>query len=411
MNIRFKHAAAVASLLAATSFQSPAADLPDGLYAELDTTKGKIVLQLEFEKVPLTVANFVGLAEGTKHYIKWKDAAHYMEENFILDENKRPAGRKPPEQRKLQPTLQNKPYYDGLVFHRVIPGFMIQGGCPLGQGNGDPGYKFADEFDPSLRHDKAGILSMANSGPGSNGSQFFITEGPTPHLDDRHSVFGRVVQGQDVVSAIANAPRGAQDRPNEEIKINKVKIIRQGDKASAFKADQAAFDQLLGAAMAKRASAEQDRLAKEMERMEQQRKEAAELAEKQPALIEQAIKDLKAANPKAEVVTTQSGLRYMVLKEGAGAKPVKGASISAHYTGKLANGKVFDSSINRGQPIRFPVGQGMVIAGWDEALSDMKKGEKRVLIIPADLAYGKRGAGGVIPPDATLIFEVELVDF
>lgn len=375
--MKTKLVAATSATALLISLNLRAADLPDGLYAEMDTTKGKIVLQLEFEKTPLTVANFVGLAEGTK------------------DSNK-PKGTK---------------FYDGLVFHRVIPDFMIQGGCPEGSGRGNPGYKFADEFDPSLRHDKAGILSMANSGPGSNGSQFFITEGPTPHLNNRHTVFGHVVTGQDVVHAIATAPRGAADRPNDEIKIKTVSIIRQGDKAKAFKADQAAFDKLQSEVLAKRGAAEKEKLAKEREAMEQQRKETAELIEKQPAMIEAFIKDLKEKNPGKEVVTSKSGLRYMVLAEGEGGKPVKGSPVSAHYTGKLANGKVFDSSVSRGQPIRFPVGQGMVISGWDEALVDMKKGEKRVLIIPANLAYGDRGAGGVIPAGATLIFEVEMVSF
>jgi cyclophilin family peptidyl-prolyl cis-trans isomerase len=177
--------------------------LNDGVYAEIDTVKGKILLQLEYEKTPLTVANFVGLAEGTKHYD--------------------PTGN--------SPKAQNKPFYDGLTFHRCIPGFMIQGGDPQGVGSGGPGYRFQDEIDPSLRHDRAGILSMANAGPGTNGSQFFITHGPTPHLNGKHTVFGHVVQGQDIVMRISNGD-----------KINSVKILRVGDKAKAFKGDQADFE-------------------------------------------------------------------------------------------------------------------------------------------------------------------------
>ncbi len=187
--------------------------LADGLYAEIDSSKGKILLRLEFEKVPLTVANFVGLAEGTKNYSKTADQ---------------------------QPSAQAKPFYDGLTFHRVIPDFMIQGGCPEGTGRGGPGYKFPDEIDSSLRHDGPGVLSMANSGPGSNGSQFFITHKETPWLDGKHSVFGRVVEGQDVVNRIATGD-----------KINSIRILRVGEKAKSFKGDEAQFAELLKKVQAK----------------------------------------------------------------------------------------------------------------------------------------------------------------
>ncbi len=180
--------------------------LPDGLYAEMETSKGKILIQLEYEKVPLTAANFAGLAEGTKFYAKTPDGA--VEK-------------------------QDKPFYDGLKFHRVIHGFMIQGGDPQGNGRGGPGYRFRDEFDPSLRHSGPGTLSMANSGPGSNGSQFFITHVATPHLDNRHSVFGHVVEGQDVVDKIEIGDT-----------IKTVKILRVGEKAKKFKGDQAEFEKL-----------------------------------------------------------------------------------------------------------------------------------------------------------------------
>ena len=180
--------------------------LADGVYAEFDTSKGKIVVQFEFEKTPLTVANFVGLAEGTKHYAKSPGEA---------------------------PKTQMKPFYDGLVFHRVIPDFMIQGGCPLGNGTGGPGYRFRDEFDPSLKHTGPGILSMANSGPGSNGSQFFITHKATSWLDGKHSVFGHVVEGQEVVNKIEKGDS-----------LKSIKILRIGEKAKAFKGDQADFEKL-----------------------------------------------------------------------------------------------------------------------------------------------------------------------
>lgn len=173
----------------------------DGIFAHFQTRLGKITIRLEHEKAPMTVANFVGLAEGT------------VTNTF----------------RK-----QGEPYFDGIIFHRVIPGFMIQCGDPTGTGMGGPGYAFADEFDPSLRHDGPGVLSMANSGPGTNGSQFFITVAPTPHLDGRHAVFGRVVEGMEVATAIANVPRGAQDRPNQEVKIDSLRIERRGENAMKF---------------------------------------------------------------------------------------------------------------------------------------------------------------------------------
>jgi peptidylprolyl isomerase len=197
--------ALAALALVSTSMTNSAADskLADGLYAEFDTTKGKIVCQLEFEKTPLTVANFVGLAEGTKNYSKDGGA----------------------------PKKQDKPFYDGLTFHRVIPNFMIQGGCPLGTGTGGPGYRFKDECKPELKHTGPGILSMANAGPASNGSQFFITHVATPWLDMKHTIFGHVVEGQDVVNKIEKGD-----------KINSLKIVRVGDKAKAFKGDQADFE-------------------------------------------------------------------------------------------------------------------------------------------------------------------------
>jgi peptidyl-prolyl cis-trans isomerase A (cyclophilin A) len=168
-----------------------------GIYARFDTTEGSFTIRLFDKEAPNTVANFVGLAEGTK---EWKHPG---------------TGEK-----------KQAPYYDGIIFHRVINGFMIQGGDPLGIGTGGPGYNFADEFHPSRRHDKAGILSMANAGPGTNGSQFFITLGPTPHLDNRHSVFGEVVSGLDVVKKIGAVPTGRQDRPVTPVVMNTVTIER-----------------------------------------------------------------------------------------------------------------------------------------------------------------------------------------
>ena len=334
------------------------ADLPDGLYATLDTTKGKIVVKLNYKEAPMTVANFVGLAEGTK------------------DSNK-PKGTK---------------FYDGLTFHRVIPNFMIQGGYPEGTGRGGPGYSFPDETRHDLLLDGPGVLAMANSDPQgskaafsnaghSNGSQFFITHKDTPWLNGFHTVFGHVVEGQDVVNKIVKGD-----------KINTVTIQRVGADAKAFESDQAAFDRYVKEADKKREDAE---------------KEAAAATKKQ---LEDLEAKLEKENPGKKFVTTDSGLKYIVLQEGTGESPKKGTKVTAHYTGKFADGRVFDSSVQRGQPISFTVGAGQVIDGWDEAFLSMKKGEKRVLIIPSKLAYGERGRGP-IGPNTPLVFEVELVDF
>lgn len=317
------------------------AKLKDGLYAKFFTSKGEILCVLEYEKTPLTVANFVGLAEGTKE----------------LGGGSKSGTR----------------FYDGLTFHRVIPDFMIQAGCPLGTGTGGPGYTFPDEIDPSLTHDAPGILSMANAGPGTNGSQFFITHVPTPWLDGKHTVFGYVITGQSVVDAIAQGDV-----------IQSIEIIRVGKDAEAFQADQAAFDALLAG-------------------LDERQKE------KELAAMEAQTIQIDALYP--EAITTPSGLKYVVVEEGTGeATPAKGTTVTAHYTGKLIDGTKFDSSYDRNDPIRFPVGSGRVIKGWDEAFLSMKKGEKRILIIPPELGYGASGRGP-IPANAVMVFDVELVDF
>jgi peptidyl-prolyl cis-trans isomerase A (cyclophilin A) len=334
----------VTTLLLLNTLGDPAmaeTKLDDGLYAKFVTNKGEILCVLEFEKTPITVANFVGLAEGTKQLGGG-------------------AGK------------EGVRFYDGLTFHRVIANFMIQGGCPLGTGTGGPGYTFPDEIDPTLKHNGAGMLSMANAGPGTNGSQFFITHNATPHLDGKHTVWGHVIEGQDVVDKIAQ---------NDTIET--VEIIRVGDAAKAFKSDQAAFDALL-------ASQESRSMEKEL------------------AGMEEAMEQINGQWPDA--ITTDSGLKYVVEAEGAGDSPKVGDMVKVHYTGKLLDGTKFDSSVDRGAPIDFPVGQGRVIKGWDEALLSMKKGEKRVLIIPANLGYGPSGRGP-IPPNATMVFDVELIDF
>ena len=306
-----------------------AQSLSDGLYARISTNRGDIVVALEYEKTPLTVINFVGLAEG-----------------------------------KIRNSAKNgKPYYDGLKFHRVVDNFMIQGGDPEGSGRGGPGYNFPDEIVPSLRHSGPGILSMANAGPGTNGSQFFITHVATPHLDGKHTVFGHVVQGQDVVNAIKQGDT-----------MQSVTIIRQGAKASAFSADQAAFDKA---------------------HANTQNKSTQDIASRIQEILPNAQK-------------TASGIYYRTTKTGTGAKPAQGNYVTVHYTGLLLDGTVFDSSQNRA-PFEFQAGRGMVIKAWDEMLLDMQPGEKRTFILPPELGYGAGGAGGVIPPNAHLLFEVELI--
>ncbi|NOY46947.1 MAG: peptidylprolyl isomerase [Chlorobi bacterium] len=308
--------------------------MQDGLYAKFNTTKGEILVALEYKKTPGTVGNFVALAEGN------------------LENSVKPQG---------------TPYYDGLKFHRVIPDFMIQGGCPQGTGTGNPGYKFEDEFHPDLKHDTPGILSMANSGPGTNGSQFFITHIPTAWLDGKHTVFGKVVKGQDIVDAIT-----------QEDNIESIEIVRVGAEAEAFNAVEA-FRTFEGS--------REKRLVESKKAVEAEMEKLAEGFSK-----------------------TDSGLRYQILQEGKGSKAEKGKTVSVHYKGQLADGTVFDSSYKRNQPIDFPLGVGQVISGWDEGIQLLKVGDKARFVIPSDLAYGSAGAGGVIPPDATLIFDVELMD-
>ena len=307
--------------------------MDNGIYAKFTTPKGDILVNLEYEKTPGTVGNFVALAEGN------------------LENSAKPQG---------------TPYYNGLKFHRVIADFMIQGGCPQGTGTGNPGYKFDDEIHPELKHDAPGKLSMANAGPGTNGSQFFITHVATPWLDGKHTVFGSVVEGQDVVDAVAQ-----EDTMD-------VEIIRVGEVAEKWNAVEA-FRTFEGT----------------------REKREAEAKAKQKELLDSVA---------AGYDETPSGLRYKILQNGEGKQATKGAMVSVHYKGQLLDGTVFDSSYKRKQPIDFAIGVGQVIPGWDEGIQLLKVGDKARLVIPSDLAYGAQGAGGVIPPNATLIFDVELMN-
>ncbi len=308
--------------------------MQDGIYAKFNTTKGEVLVKLTHKKTPGTVGNFVALAEGN------------------LENSVKPQG---------------TPYYNGLKFHRVIPDFMIQGGCPLGTGTGDAGYKFDDEFHPDLKHSGPGVLSMANAGPGTNGSQFFITHIPTPWLDNKHTVFGNVESGQDVVDTIV-----------QDDTLDSIEIIRVGEEAKNWNAVEA-FRTFEGS-REKRLAEEKAKATEEMEKL------AAGFNE------------------------TASGLRYKIIQKGTGAKAESGKTVSVHYEGSLTSGQVFDSSYKRNQPIDFQLGVGQVIPGWDEGIELLQIGDKARFIIPSNLAYGSAGAGGVIPPNATLIFDVELMN-
>jgi peptidylprolyl isomerase len=312
--------------------------LGDGLFARISTVKGDIVVRLEFQKTPMTVCNFVALAEGT---IK---------------------------------AAGGKPFYDGLTFHRVVQNFMIQGGDPRGNGTGGPGYRFPDEIDSSLKHDGPGILSMANAGPGTNGSQFFITHTATPHLDGKHTVFGRVVLGQAVVNAIRQGD-----------KINRITIIRNGHGANAFKADQDTFDGLV-------------------------RNAAAAHAAKNKARLDAQILEIQKQYPAAQ--TSASGIWYIIQQEGKGEKPGRDKVVLANYKASLLSGRVFDNSDVHGGAQEFQIGT--TLPGLDESLLDMKAGEKRIAFIPPNLAYGERGlvterGAQLVPPNSFVVFELELV--
>jgi cyclophilin family peptidyl-prolyl cis-trans isomerase len=346
-----------------TPTAAPPVKLGDGLYAEIETNKGKIVLQLEYQKTPLTVANFVALAEGQQEFV----SAEY----------------------------KGKRYYDGLKWHRVIKDFMIQGGDPKGDGSGGPGYKFADEFDATLKHDKPGILSMANAGKGTNGSQFFITHLPTPHLDGVHTVFGHVVEGQDVVNAI-----------EQNDLITTIKIVRIGKDAKNFNAPKVFKEYYEKIAV-------------------QQKKEAEALAKAK------ADKVAYFADIKKGATKTASGLQYMIVKKGTGKKPVVGSQVFLSYSGFLDNGTatLFDSSdVNVAKafgkyipqkdaagaytPIPFTAGTktGM-IPGFIEGIETMGLGDKAVIFIPGHIGYGERGnprAG--IGPNDNIVFELEMTE-
>ncbi len=353
-------------------------ELGDGLFAEIQTTKGDMVIKLEYEKTPVTVANFVSLAEG--------------ESTFVSDEYK------------------GKRYFDSLIFHRVMKDFMIQGGDPLGNGTGGPGYKFMDEFDDSLLHDRKGVVSMANPGPpDTNGSQFFITHKETPWLNGKHSIFGELVLGFDVLDSIANTPvEKPSNKPTTDVVINRVEIIRNGSDASNFDALAVMTDYF---------SKEGERLAK---------------IEKENAAKMAAVQEIKKAfvaeleNQKAKAKSLPSGLKILNLTAGSGDKPKQGAQVFVKYAGYLEDGALFDSNYEDVatlynkfdqrrkdgggyEPIPMPYSpDAQLIAGFREGLLTMKVGDKIRVFIPSHLGYGPQGSRNVIPPNADLVFDLEI---
>ena len=340
-------------------------NLEDGMYADFQTDKGDILLKLEYENAPITVANFVSLAEGTNTYVEEK--------------------------------YKGKRFYDGLKFHRVVNDFIIQGGDPRGNGSGDPGYKFEDEFTMDdngellFTHKSAGILSMANSGPDSNGSQFFITHKETPFLDGKHTVFGHLIQGQAVVDSI-----------KQDDLINKIEIIRVGNDAKDFNA-QEVFNSYFS-------------------KIEERKKLQQEKMNKVKADLLKMIDDHE-----ANMVSLPSGLKYIKLSEGNGIKPQVGSKVLVYYAGYFTTGDLFDTNImeiaklydkydhrreDGGGYDALPMDyspDARLVAGFKEGLQQMNIGDKLLLIIPSHLAYGEQGLRGAIPPNSDLIFELEIV--
>jgi cyclophilin family peptidyl-prolyl cis-trans isomerase len=358
----------------------PAIDTKEGIFAEIETAKGKIVIKLEYQKTPVTVANFISLAEGTNTQVVEK--------------------------------FKGKHFYDGLKFHRVIKDFMIQGGDPDGTGQGGPGYAFKDEITDA-KFDRAGILAMANAGPKTNGSQFFITHKETSWLNGKHTIFGYVVTGQEVVNAIA-----------QDDVITKLTITRKGADATKFDAAKTFKDYFAGKADEdkKQAAIDAENKKKQAE-IEAQKK--AEYTAKFGSVM--AAKATELNGVKKAATTTPSGLQYTITKKGNGAKPAEGVTVFINYAGYLEDGTLFDSCIenvvkqygkydenrakaNGYQPMQAQAGKYQFIPGFVEGLNAMSFGDKATIFIPSKLGYGERGAGGVIPPNANIIFEVELLE-
>ncbi|PHQ29033.1 peptidylprolyl isomerase [Leeuwenhoekiella nanhaiensis] len=372
------------TFIACSSDQYP--ELKDGLYARVKTNKGTMVIELFYDKAPATVANFVSLAEGT---------------NPLADS-----------------IYKKKAYYDGLTFHRILKDFMIQGGDPEGTGSGGPGYKFHDEFSPELKHDTIGLLSMANSGYGTNGSQFFITLAPSPHLDayneagelrncenpkiSCHSIFGKVVEGYDVLQKIANVEmlNPQAGKPKSPVEIEEVEIIRKGKEARFFDAPKI--------------------FTREIDEKEKERKKAEEAARKRKEAKQQQFDELR-----KQADSLESGLAYVITEKGSKNKPKRSQRVKVNYAGYFAEGELFDTNVKEiadswdkqtrpqpemYQPVEIPYGpEAEMIAGFKEGVQQLNYGDKAVLFIPYYLGYGERGYR-IIPPRTNLVFEIELLE-
>lgn len=389
-------------VLANISCQERYPDLKDGLYAEFVTSKDTMVAELFFDKTPATVANFVALAEGTHPLVKEE--------------------------------YKDKPFYDGIIFHRVMKNFMIQAGDPTGTGSGDVGYKFEDEFRADLKHDKPGILSMANTGPmGTNGSQFFITEKETPWLDSYdengdikdcenprvgcHTVFGQLVKGIEVQNAISEVKVGAGSKPEEDVVILHVNIIRKGAAAKKFDAPKV-FNEELPKIKERRAQAKIEAEIK-AEKDQEAAKAKVEISKAEFLKKSEELKGRKIESP--------TGMAMVFMHEGKGEKPTTAQRVNIECSGYLEDGELFwttSKSVaekNGKYDERQDKGGGYkafdmqynetatLIAGFKEAMLNMKIGDKARVFIPYYLGYGENGNPPVIPPSANLIFDIELV--
>lgn len=344
----------------------------DGLFAKIETSKGDMIVELYYKATPVTVANFVSLAEGKN--------------TLVAD------------------SLKGKKYYNNTIFHRVIKDFMIQGGDRTGTGMGTPGYRFADEFVDSLKFTKKGQLAMANAGPKSNGSQFFITHKETPWLNNAHTIFGQVIDGVQVIDSIANVKTVQADRPEQKVMIKNIEIIRKGSEAKKFNAGKY-FEDFINQ------EAEKERI-----KAEEAKKKA-----------EGFLSEIKTQMEKAQ--TYPSGLKVFKIKSSNGKRPKIGDQVMINYAGYLAaTGQLFDSNekqiaqnhnvynAQRDQmggyapmpSIYSPDAQ--FIAGFRDAILTMNVGDRVRAFIPSALGYGSQGAGGVIPPNADLVFDIEIVE-